>query len=107
MQGQVIQQRSDIANAQIEKSILMEAMVSNDAGVLFLQWLCSITNWNKPLMCNEDAARRDIWLVIRRHIPVEKLALIEYEDLRNEQQLVKELLRPEILPETGDQDATA
>lgn len=82
-------------NEQIEKAVLMEALANSDMGLYFLQWLCKLTGWERSTMSNEDSAKRDIWINIRKHIPVEKLALIEHEGVRVEQQLIRDLLRTE------------
>jgi hypothetical protein len=41
----------------------------------------------------EEAARRDVWLSIRRFVPVEKLPEIEFHDLRQEQEQVRKMLQ--------------
>lgn len=71
----------------------MAALSGSDFGVAFLQWLVRLSGFNKPIMALEDAARRDIWLTIRPFIPVEKLSLIEHEEIRQQQEQTQEVLQ--------------
>lgn len=81
-----------VSQEYIDKAHIMAAVAKTEAGVAFLQWLCTITGFNRPIMAMEDACRRDVWLTIRRFIPHEKLAEIEHRELREQQQLVREML---------------
>ena len=87
------QQLPDVSQSSIEKYTMMEALCRTDVGISFLQYLCRISGHNNPIMTLEDASRRDIWLTVRRYIPVEKLSLIEHEQLHAEQQRTLELIR--------------
>lgn len=89
----------EISQQQIEKAILMEAVASTDAGISFLRWLCEISGWSRSTNSVEESARRDIWISIRRFVPIEKLTQIEYEDLKRSQQLTRELLNVELVTE--------
>ncbi|SRR5579875_2962619 len=85
-----------LSEQQIERTILMEAVAQSDAGLAFLQWLCQLCGWSRSTASDIESARRDIWIAVRRYIPVEALVRIEYEDLKREQQLTRELLNTEM-----------
>ncbi len=81
-----------------EKANILQAIVQHEAGIALLRWLVNITSANRPIMSLEDAARRDVWLTIRRFVPVERLAEIEHHDLRLEQQSIRQMVE-EVPPE--------
>ena len=70
----------------LEKKYIMEAVSKDEAGISFLKWLVRLTGFNRPIMSLEDASRRDVWLTIRPFVPVDKLSLIEHQEIRDEQQ---------------------
>lgn len=76
----------------LERMHMMSAITSSDAGISFLQLLCRLTGFNKPVMSLEDASRRDVWLSIRPFIEVGKLSLIEHHDLREQQLQMRETI---------------
>lgn len=69
----------------LKKLNMVSAVAETDAGVALLQWLVRLTGFNRPTMSLEDASRRDVWMTVRQFIPVEKLSLIEHEDIRQQQ----------------------
>jgi hypothetical protein len=73
----------------LEKLLMMKEVAKSDAGINVLRWVCRLSGFNKPSMTMEDAARRDLWLTIRRFIAVEQLSLIEHHDLREQQAMVQ------------------
>lgn len=77
----------------LDKMYMVRAISETETGVAFLQWLCKMTGFNRPTMNMEEAVRRDVWMTIRRYVPVDKLTLIEHADLRREQQLLNEMLQ--------------
>lgn len=82
-----------IAQEVIDKAHIMEAVSSTDAGINFLAWLCRLTKFNKPVNSLEDAARRDVWLHIRKFIPVSKLSVIEHQEVREFQESTEAMIR--------------
>lgn len=86
------QQLDPLDEQYIERLHLMAAMTDSEAGISFLQWLCRLSGFNKPIMSLEDASRRDIWLTIRPFVPVEKLGEIEHHDLREQQQMLRGIM---------------
>jgi hypothetical protein len=87
-----VDQQSDQANQYVERINMLGVVAGTEAGIGFLQWLCRITGFNRPIMSLEDASRRDIWLTLRQYIPVEKLSEIEHFDLRKEQKMQREMM---------------
>ena len=85
-------QQAQLDEKWLEKIHVMEAVVGTEAGVSFLQWLCRLTGFNKSIMSLEDASRRDIWLTVRQFIDVKKLSEIEHVDLRQQQEMAREML---------------
>lgn len=73
----------------LEKLLIVKEVAKGDAGINFLRWLCRLSGFNKPIMTLEDAARRDLWLTVRRFIAVEQLSLIEHHELREQQSMVQ------------------
>lgn len=86
-------QSNDLDAEYLQKSNILSAVTRTEAGVAFLQWLVRLTGFNKPSMSMEDAARRDVWLSVRRFIDIQKLSEIEHFDIRCEQELVRKLLQ--------------
>lgn len=86
------QSDNHIQNDYVEKANLMEKLVQQPAGVSFLKWLCRLSGFNRPCMNMEDATRRDMWLTVRRFVPIERLSEIEHEELREHQKSLREML---------------
>jgi len=86
------QQLPEIDDAYVEKYNMMQEVCRHDAGISLLQYLHRICGAGNPCMDMEQAARRDIWLTLQQFIPVEKLPLIEYQQLRQRHQQVREML---------------
>jgi hypothetical protein len=72
---------------------MMQEVTGTDAGITLLRWIHHLTGFARPSMNMEEAVRRDIWLTLRRFIPVDKLAQIEYADLQNVQEQVHLLMQ--------------
>lgn len=89
---------------EIDKATLLKALTHHPVGISFLQWLTRLTGANRPTMSMEDAARRDIWLTIRQYIPIEKLAEIEFQELIERQEHIRELLEQTAIPEQQSKD---
>ena len=85
-------QLDEISSDELDKAILMGAITATGMGIVFLQWLCKKCHWNRSIISNEQSAQRDIWLEFRRHITPEKLALIEYQELKDDQERLKAIL---------------
>lgn len=96
-------QLDEISSDELDKAILMEALVSTGMGVSFLQWLCRRCHWNRSVVSNEQSAQRDIWLAFRQYIPIEKLGLIEYEELKEYKERLQAML--EIKPPKEEEDS--
>lgn len=103
-QTQQAPQPEDAIMRDIEKRILMQGVTQTDAGMSFLRWLCRICSWNKPIMDMGHAYQRDVWLTIRRHVDPEKLAKIEFEELKAEQELIDYYIREETMPTPPKED---
>lgn len=93
--------QDEIAKLEIDRQAMMSKLCASDAGIEILRWLVRITGFNRPTMNMEDAVRRDMWLRIRRYVPVEKLSEIEHHDLRSEQ-IRRDMLLAELLEEKGE-----
>lgn len=78
-------QQDKVDEAYLGTLLMMEALTQADFGITFLQWLYRLTGFEKPIMCMEDACRRDLWLSVRRFIPIEKLGEIEHFSLKERQ----------------------
>ncbi|MDE1971102.1 MAG: hypothetical protein KGI50_06045 [Patescibacteria group bacterium] len=92
MQEQLVSPPS-IGDDEIEKALIIEAIAKSEVGISFLRLLCKWTGWSRSTCTNEESARRDLWIVIRKYVPVETLPQIEYEDLKQQQKQIRELLK--------------
>lgn len=99
---QPLGKQPEITGYEIEKAGVMMAMVQWELGTTFLRWLCRLCKWESSVMSTEDAAKRDIWLVMRNYIPPEALGKIETEAAAAQQETFKLLFELEPKEENDD-----
>jgi hypothetical protein len=97
-----LEQSLDGIEQGLDRLLIMEALTQSEAGINFLQWLVRICGFNKPSMCMEDAARRDVWLTIRTYVPLEKLAEIEHHDVLMNQRSLRQTIQAALQEEHSE-----
>jgi hypothetical protein len=100
--SQQLDQRAEI---QLDRLILLDAMTKTEMGKAFLTWLClDLCGWGRSSQTSEQSAAHDIWLSVRRYVPLQALAEIEYSRLAKDHVDLRTLLEEKPLATTKDFD---
>lgn len=94
------------AEMQLDRLILVESMCRTEMGKTFLKWLClDLIGWGKSATTSDQSRLHDLWIVIRRYVPVQVLGEIEFANLVKEPQDLRKLLdtKPLITETESDQ----
>ncbi len=85
-----LDERSDF---QLDRLIMFEALCKTELGKSFLKWLAvDLCGWGRSATSSEASALHDLWIVMRRYVPLQALAEIELGHLAKEHQALRALL---------------
>lgn len=90
------------AEQQLDRLILIQSLCAMDVGKSFLKWLAiDLCSWGQSASSSEQAALQDLWIIIRKYVPISVLGEIEHGHMvKNFQQLQSLLEEKPLISET-------